>query len=98
LKHDIDEMLREVTVRSDRIIQRREILKTRILSCMTVMLTIAFVSVMSIISRGFGVKSQQSVYGSFLISEETVGYILVAIIAFTLGVTVTLLTQKYRKR
>ena len=91
-------MLREVTVRSDRIIQRREILKTRILSCMTVMLTIAFVSVMSIISGGFGAKGQQSVYGSFLISEETGGYIIVAIIAFAIGVTVTLLTQKYRKR
>ena len=98
MKHDIDEMLREVTVRSDRIIQRREILKTRILSCMTVMLTIAFVSVMSIISGGFGAKGQQSVYGSFLISEETGGYIIVAIIAFAIGVTVTLLTQKYRKR
>ena len=98
MKHDIDEMLREVTMRSDTIIKRRETVKMRMLSGITVMLTVVLVSVVSVLSGVYGVNSQRSVYGSFLISEETGGYILVAIIAFTLGVIVTLLTQKYRRR
>ncbi|MBQ0134292.1 MAG: hypothetical protein KBS46_04090 [Clostridiales bacterium] len=43
------------------------------------------------------VTSAGSVYGSFLLSREAGGYVLIALIAFVLGVTVTLLCLHYRK-
>ena len=44
------------------------------------------------------VTSAGSVYGSFLLSREAGGYVLIALIAFVLGVTVTLLCLRYRKK
>lgn len=97
MKHDIDEMLREVTERSEEIIKKREQTKIRIMSCMTIMLTMALVTVISVITGDSGAHSSQSVYGSSLIAEEAGGYVIVAVISFVIGVLVTYITQKYRR-
>ena len=39
-----------------------------------------------------------SVYGAFLLSQEAGGYVMTAVIAFALGVAVTLLCLRLQKR
>lgn len=38
-----------------------------------------------------------SIYGSFMLPAQAGGYVLTAVIAFVLGMCVTVLIQKYRK-
>ena len=46
---------------------------------------------------GSGTASAGSVYGAFLLSREADGYVLAAVIAFALGVCVTLLCARKKK-
>ena len=45
-----------------------------------------------------GITSAGSVYGAFLLSQQAGGYVLASVIAFTLGVAVTLLCLKLKKQ
>jgi len=47
---------------------------------------------------GKGVRGTQTVYGSFLVPAEAGGYVLVAVLAFVLGVALTLMIQKYKEK
>ena len=46
---------------------------------------------------GSGTASAGSVYGAFLLSREAGGYVLAAVIAFALGVCVTLLCARKKE-
>lgn len=52
----------------------------------------------TVMPEKLAVTSAGSVYGSFLLSREAGGYVLIALIAFVLGVAVTLLCLHYRKK
>ena len=96
MKYQTDEALREILRRGEQIAVRRERRTIRALAGATGALFMALV-----LAIGFGphrVSSNRlrSVYGSFLLSPEAGGYVLAAVIAFALGVTVTLLCIRRR--
>ena len=67
------------------------------LSGVSALLTVFLLSVIWIMPGQSGSAFTGTVYGSFLLSAESGGYVLAAVIAFVLGVCVTLLCLRYKK-
>ena len=70
---------------------RRARRKTRLLSAAVILLFSALTAVIAILPGHSAQSAQGSVYGSFLLSMEVGGYVLVGVLAFVLGVAITLL-------
>ena len=91
MKYTSGQALVEILLRREKLIQRRSRRACRALSGTAGLLFAALVAVI-----GLGPEQQApgvtgSVYGSFLLSPQAGGYVLAAVIAFALGVAVTLL-------
>jgi len=98
MKYDPDSAFLESMRRSEGIRQRKERRKQAFLTGSTAVLSILLIAVMfSLNTTGYAGRPQ-SAYGSFLLFAGTGGYVLVAVIAFTAGVTATFLTLKYRDK
>lgn len=98
MRGDIDEMLHEVTSRSEKIRKKTEQKIIRIMSFTSCVLGLSLVCVISVLSQYGGAEGTPSVYGSTLIAETAGGYVIVAVISFLLGVLVTYITQRYRRK
>ena len=98
MRHNIDEMLHEVTTRSEELRDKHDRNVMRALSGLSLAMVMTLVSVVSVLSENVGTNSIHSVYGSFLIAEAAGGYVIVALIAFISGVLITHVAQKYRDR
>ncbi len=100
MEYTSDLELGEIMKRRDRILKKREKKRTLLLSCcvsvLLVLLVVGIVRLPGAGSAGSGVN--QTVLGSFLLSSSAGGYILTAVIAFVLGVAVTLVCFRIRKR
>ena len=97
MKYTEDEAFEEVMKRG-RVLKRKHAKKTAAMlsaSASLVMVTLVLM-IGSLGGAGTGVRGQ-SAYGSFLLSSEEGGYVLAAVVAFVIGVGVTLGIQKYRK-
>lgn len=97
MKYTEDEAFEEVLKRG-RVLKRKHAKKTAALlsaSASLVMVTLVLM-IGSLGGAGAGIKGK-SAYGSFLLPTEAGGYILVAFVAFVIGIGVTLGIQKYRK-
>ena len=92
-----EEAFREVLRRGSIVRKRRENRNIRILGGMTGVLLVGLICVIASFSNG-GVGSAGSAYGAFLLSAEAGGYVLTAVIAFVVGVVLTVLIWQYRKR
>ena len=98
LKYTTEEALSEIMRRSEQIIIRRNRLACRALSGAAGALLAGLVLVIVLLPGETAVSYNGSVYGSFLLSQEAGGYVLAAVIAFVMGVIITLLYLRYRKR
>lgn len=96
MKYTKDEALEEILKRGRKIREKRNKQITGVLSTTTVILTfILFLSIS--IFTGNVVTGTHSAYGSFLLPTEVLGYVLVAVIAFVMGVIITVIVRKNNK-
>lgn len=98
MKYTPDEALAEIMHRSERIaLQRIRRSCQRLTGICSALLAVLVLGI-TVMPEKLAVTSAGSVYGSFLLSREAGGYVLIALIAFVLGVAVTLLCLHYRKK
>ena len=97
MKYTTEEALAEILRRSEQVLIRRNRRAVRRLSGASGALLAVLVVVIGLFP-GSGTASAGSVYGAFLLSREAGGYVLAAVIAFALGVTVTLLSLKQKRK
>ena len=96
MKYTKDEALEEILKRGRKIREKRNRQITGVLSTTTVILTfILFLSIS--IFTGNVVTGTHSAYGSFLLPTEVLGYVIVAVIAFVMGVIITVIVRKKNK-
>ena len=97
MKYTTEEALAVIMQRRDQIIIRRDRRACRMLSGAAGALFAVLVLVIALLPGKATVTSSGSVYGSFLLSQEAGGYVLAAVIAFALGVVITLLCLRRRR-
>ena len=97
MKYAPDEALTEILRRSERVAWRRKRRSGQRLTGICSALLAVLVLGITVMPEKLAVTSAGSVYGSFLLSREAGGYVLIGLIAFVLGVAVTLLCLHYRK-
>ncbi|MCR5148376.1 MAG: YhcB family protein [Eubacterium sp.] len=97
MKYTNKEALAEIMRRSDQIMIKKSRRACRVLSCVSGVLFMGLVFLIALTPKDMTVTSEGSVYGAFMLSRESGGYVLVAVIAFTLGIAVTLLCLRYTK-
>lgn len=98
MKYTTEEALFEILRRSEQIVLRRNRRACRFFSGLVGVLFALLVLVIAFLPGRTGMAPTGSVYGSFLLSQEAGGYVLAAVVAFALGVAVTLLCLKIRER
>ena len=98
MKYTTEEALAEIMHRKDQIVLRRNRRSCRVLSGAAGTLTLLLVLVITLMPGRTGSAFTETLYGSFLLSAESGGYVLAAVVAFVLGVAVTLLCLKRRNR
>lgn len=97
MKYTPDEALSQILRRSERIALRRKRRSCQRLGGICSALLAVLALGITVMPEKLSVTSAGSVYGSFLLSREAGGYVLIGLIAFVLGVAVTLLCLHYRK-
>ena len=100
MMHDIEEQISEVNRRRKIYTDIKRLRKKIIgeitagLICVVLVITVASnIPALELISEQTPVKQ----YGSMILAVPTVGYVLIAILFFILGVVVTLLCQHYKR-
>ena len=96
MKHTKQEQLDEILLRGEMLRQRKDRNVMRGLSGSVAVLFFALAACISTFG-GTGVLNTETDYGSFLLSAETGGYVLVAVIAFVAGVITAVLINRYRR-
>ena len=91
MPYTTDEALSEIQKRAKKREREKNGRYARILSCLSGLLFLTLVTVIAVLPGHQGEAPAGSVYGSFLVSMEAGGYILAAVIAFVLGIAITLL-------
>ena len=93
-----EDALHEVLKRGKAVRRRKERRAMRVTAGVTGLLLLGLIVVIASFA-GKGISGNANpAYGAFLLSAEAGGYILTAVIAFAIGVTVTVLALKYRNR
>lgn len=95
MKYTKEEEMSEIIRRSKRIILRRNYRAVQTLSAITAVLIVALFGIIRFVpgkQTGYN-----SVYGSLLLGSEAGGYVLVAFVAFLLGVFIAVICLKCRK-
>lgn len=98
MKYEVDAALCEIIQRKKKLMLKREQLRFHFLSASSVAVSLAFITAITILGRVEQATSMYSPYGAFLISPQTGGYILVSVLAFSAGVTITLLAKHHKKK
>ena len=98
MKYTQDEAVSEILKRSGRISRRRVRRARAALSCASVVIFALLVFTITGISGQPCRAPRDTYYGSFLLSAEVGGYVLAAVIAFALGVTIAVFCMRYRKK
>ena len=96
MKYNNDDAFNEIKKRGAKIRRKREQKITGILSAATALCVISLVVAISAFS-GTRVSEAQTMYSSFVLSAETGGYVLVAVMGFVMGVVVTFLISHFKK-
>lgn len=97
MKYTKDDALKEIKRRAGIIRQKHDRKVTNILTTTTGFTLIALFAVIGIFS-GSAISATPSAYGAFIISAESGGYVLTAVLGFVLGVVVTLLVKQLKKK
>lgn len=97
MKYTSEEALDAILKRKDALVLRRSRRSQRLLSGASALLAAALLFVIVAVSGRANSSLTGTVYGSFLLSAEAGGYVLATVIAFALGVAVTLACLKRKK-
>ena len=97
MKREADDAMLEIKRRGSLIRRRREQRITQMLSAASFVMAFALIGVLSVM-MGSGIVQTRSDYGSIRLSVEQCGYILVAVLALSLGIVLTLMIQRYRRK
>lgn len=97
MKYDIDQEFKEILNRGRRIRKKQEENRLKVLSGSITVMMVMLVVMISRFSNGEHME-EASQYGAYMLSSETGGYVLIAVIAFILGITVAFLCLRYRNR
>lgn len=97
MKYTTENALQEIKRRAKDIRRKRDRKITGILAASG---CFSFISLLAVISfySGTEISSTQTNYGSIILSPETGGYILTAVLGFILGVTVTLIIKHLKSK
>lgn len=98
MKYTTEEALSEIMRRSRLATIRRYRRACRMLSGGAGALLALLALVIALLPGKAAITHSGSVYGSFLLTQEAGGYVLAAVIAFSLGVAVTLLCLKRKSK
>ena len=98
MKYTTEEALTEIMRRKNQIVLRRSRRSCQVLSGVSAMLMAFLLLVICMMPGSPGSAFTGTVYGSFLLSAEAGGYVLAAVLAFILGVVITLLIQNRKKQ
>ena len=98
MKYTTEEALAEIMRRMDQIVLQRSRRSCHVLSGVSAMLMAFLLLVICMMPGSPGSAFTGTVYGSFLLSAESGGYVLAAVIAFVLGIVTTLLCLKIRNK
>ena len=98
MKYPMDEALAEILRRGASIADRRNRMACRALTGAAGALLAALILAITFAPGGVPANRTRSVYGSFLLSQEAGGYVLAAVIAFVLGIAMTLCIVNRRNR
>ena len=90
MQYTTDQMLSEILRRSNAVADRRNRRRLLALSAASGILFIAVVAVTAVLPGWIDTESEMTKYGAFLLSEEAGGYVLATVLAFALGVVVTI--------
>lgn len=95
-----DDQLREIMIRADHVIERKASQKAAIsyavsaCACLVLMI-VTSLYIPGISTRGTALTHEQ--YGSLLMNTAYMGFVVIGVLAFILGVFVTLLCMQIRK-
>lgn len=98
LRYTPEEEINEILRRSKVIFLRRERRKVQMYECMTGVCALLLLVALVLLPDDSLVTTKKTVYGSFLLAKESGGYVLVALIAFIVGIAVAYFCIKYRKQ
>ena len=97
MKYTNEEMVSEILKRSDKVRDERRKKNSLYLGTASAVLLAALIAVIGFMPAGMsGGYTENTMYGAFLLGREAGGYVLAAVIAFVLGIVVTLLLIKRR--
>ncbi len=97
LKYNLDQSLQKIRERSEKLVRKKEMMKMRCLGALSTVTAIALLFVFYSINDIVGTEGKDSFYGSFMISREAGLYVIIGLLCFLLGVTLTLVLTKYVK-
>ena len=98
LRYSLEESLNQVRSRSDDIVRRRKNRKTVLLTASAAVLSVLLFAALGYISGRTKPMIGESAYGSYMLSDSAGGYVLVAVIAFSLGVLLAVAVRNLRNR
>ena len=97
MRYTTENALKEINRRAGIIRKKRE---KRITNALATAAGVTLVALLAVIGNfsGAGIPGSQSEYGSFILSAETGGYVLTAVLGFILGTFVTLLVKRLKNK
>ena len=97
MRYTTENALKEINRRAGIIRKNRE---KRITNALAVAAGVTLVALLAVIGNfsGAGIPGPQSEYGSFILSAETGGYVLTAVLGFILGTFVTLVVKRLKSK
>ena len=99
MKYDANAEFREILRRGGEIKRKKEQRTTRILTGTSVgLFALLMISVYRIAGSIRPEEGVRTAYGAFFLPSGIGGYVIAAVLAFALGVTVTLLCIRHRKQ
>ena len=91
-----DEQLKEIYSRAEKIRTRRRARARMTAAVCVCLVLIAALGIVMPAVRGEVAAQKGTVYGSLVLTSPALGFIVIGVLAFALGVCVTLLCMRYR--
>ena len=98
MKYTADEAFKEIKIRGRKMKLAHQLRLAKLTGAISGVAAIALLGFISVFSGSVLSSDTTGHYGSFLLSPKAGIYILLAVVFFALGVTVTLLIQHFRKK
>lgn len=97
MKYTTEDALKEINRRAEIILKNRE---RRMLNALATTAGVTLVALFAVIGEfsGARISEMPSDYGAFILSAETGGFVLTAVLGFILGVCVTLVVKRLKNK